>query len=175
MKHDLSYSKRLQPSDLTKSIEDDATDGERDVYLLEVLLHLIDLYVQLVPSLAARANFDLTRLLDELLPWPARISEEDEKGEISTNEAAVSGPWLTSNLLAMLPPILSALRQGTVNRQCRWFGSREDAVKLVSQLVVASDWTSAVRRTSLGKLLVLSGDGEALSEEGVCVWRNKEK
>ena len=40
---------------------------------------------------------------------------------------------------------------------CRWFGTREDAVKWISNIVVMADWKAACKATPLAKLMALAG------------------
>ena len=59
--------------------------------------------------------------------------------------------YRTNNLTCLPIPIL-----GQSPCACRWFGTSDDAVKLVEKLIVQADWHQAIRRTAYAKLLLLT-------------------
>ena len=128
--------------------ESEPTDQkERTIYLLGLLLRIIECYIKTVPSLVSQAGFELTRLIDEVVPWSNKDSPLTAMAAFTGSIGAISN---------ILGPVIRALRYATNARQCKWFGSAEDCVKLISQLVVMPDWDVAVKRTPLAKLLLLA-------------------
>ena len=128
-----------------EAVEDHNIDREKVLYLLSLLLRIIECYIKTVPSLAT--GFELTRLLDEVVPWVSKDSALSASSIISDRIATIS---------VLLGPVVRTLRQATGARQCKWFGSHDDCVKLVTQLIVAQDWHSVVKRSPFAKLLLLA-------------------
>jgi Nucleolar pre-ribosomal-associated protein 1 len=124
---------------------DHNVDREKVLYLLSLLLRIIECYIKTVPSLAT--GFELTRLLDEVVPWVSKDSALSASSVISDRIKTIT---------VLLGPVVRTLRQATSARQCKWFGSHDDCVKLVTQLMVAQDWHTAVKRSPLAKLLLLA-------------------
>ena len=120
---------------------------EQTTYLLCLLLQIIECYVKAVPSLVSQAGFELTRLIDEAVPWRVKDSPLSAMTAVTASINTIS---------TILGPIIRALRQATNARQCKWFGSSEDCVKLISQLLVMPDWDVTMKRSPLAKLLLLS-------------------
>ena len=128
-----------------EAVEDHNIDREKILYLLSLLLRIIEFYIKIVPSLAT--GFELTRLLDEVVPWVSRDSALSASSIISDQIGTIS---------VLLGPVVRTLRQATSARQCKWFGSHDDCVKLVTQLIVAQDWHLVVKRSPFAKLLLLA-------------------
>jgi Nucleolar pre-ribosomal-associated protein 1 len=124
---------------------DHNVDREKVLYLLSLLLRIIECYIKTVPSLAT--GFELTRLLDEVVPWVSKDSALSASSVISDR---------INTITVLLGPVVRTLRQATSARQCKWFGSHDDCVKLVTQLMVAQDWHTVVKRSPLAKLLLLA-------------------
>ena len=124
---------------------DHNVDREKVLYLLSLLLRTIECYIKTVPSLAT--GFELTRLLDEVVPWVSKDSALSASSAISDR---------INTITVLLGPVVRTLRQATSARQCKWFGSHDDCVKLVTQLMVAQDWHTVVKRSPLAKLLLLA-------------------
>lgn len=126
-------------------IVDHNVDRDKVLYLLSLLLRIIECYIKSVPSLST--GFELTRLLDEVVPWVSKDSALSASSVISDR---------ISTITVLLGPVVRTLRQATSARQCKWFGSHDDCVKLVTQLMVAQDWHTVVKRSPLAKLLLLA-------------------
>ena len=135
----------MEIEEVNEDIENHKIDREKVLYLLSLLLRIIECYIKTVPSLAT--GFELTRLLDEVVPWVSKDSALSASSVVSDRIATVS---------VLLGPVVRTLRQATSARQCKWFGSHDDCVKLVTQLIVAQDWHLVVKRSPLAKLLLLA-------------------
>jgi hypothetical protein len=125
---------------------DSGTNGSAvPVYdsLYVLVLELVEVYLDLSPQSVAAVKFDLLRLLDESLPWEAGQSDDSAR---KAAEALSVDTLLT---------ILRVLRLATERTECRWFGTQEDAVKMLINLIVAEDWRKATKRTVLMKLFLL--------------------
>lgn len=119
-------------------------DGEKALYLLSLVLRIIEYYVKAVPSLVA--GFELTKLLEDAVSWTSKQSA------YSAAKAITADARFTSITLG---PVIRSLKHATTARQCKWFGTSEDCVKLATQLIVNQDWETVVKRSPLAKLLLL--------------------
>lgn len=131
--------------------ESEEEESDKTLYLLSLLLKIIEYYVKTVPTLVAQAGFELTRLIDDIVPWngndTALTALDTLKSRIST-------------IAIILNPVIRALKYATSGRKCKWFGSPEDCIKLITQVVVMQDWQVAVKKSPLAKLLLLANCGE---------------
>jgi Nucleolar pre-ribosomal-associated protein 1 len=126
---------------------DASGEKEKTLYLLSLLLRIIEAYIKTVPSLVAQAGFELTRLIDEVVPWSPKQSAQSAMDTLTTQ---------IKNLSTILGPVIRALKHATTSRHCKWFGTSEDCVKAITQLVVNQDWDMSVKRSPFAKLLLLS-------------------
>ena len=133
--------------DVEGGASDLSGEKEKTLYLLSLLLRIIEAYIKTVPSLVAQAGFELTRLIDEVVPWSPKQSAHSAMGTLTAQ---------IKNLSTILRPVIRALKHATTSRHCKWFGTTEDCVKALTQLVVNQDWDKAVKRSPFAKLLLLS-------------------
>ena len=123
-----------------------ADDKDKAIYFLTLIHQIMEGYLG-VSQASALGNFDVLRLLDDLVPWSA--------GE-STRGARKLLDAVDSKLLLLT---LRLLRQATLSNSCKWLGSLDDAKKLLNNLLVSPDWRAGTKRSPLAKLLLLAGCG----------------
>lgn len=140
-------TKETEEMDVEGGVSDTSGEKEKTLYLLSLLLRIIEVYIKTVPSLVAQAGFELTRLIDEVVPWGPKQSAQSAMNTLTAQ---------IKNLSTILGPVIRGLKHATTSRHCKWFGSSEDCVKTITQLVVNQDWDMSVKRSPFAKLLLLS-------------------
>lgn len=122
------------------------SEGSSNVYesLYVLLLQVVETFMSLSPQSVTTVKFDMLRLLDDFIPWESSASCAQVQNAVQELNSEV--------LLA----ILKLLRQATTSVECRWFGTQDDAVKMLINLIVSDDWRQTLKRSVLMKLMVLA-------------------
>lgn len=131
------------PRNTTQSDDDLLEVCALDLY--EDTLQLLQLYYEVVPLMCLAANFDCSRLLDDA------VMSSDVKGTVS-NAATV---------LRSMQVFRCSLKVSNSNL----LGNEDELVKLLTNCIVVKDWESAVKRSALTKLLLLTSSiDESISQ-----------
>eukprot|EP01032_Pedospumella_encystans_P021407 gene21407-24283_t len=112
--------------------------------LYGLLLQVVETYLTLSPQSVSQVKFDILRILDDYVVWD---------NTVSTAQASLAVRKLNPEVLLS---ILRVLRQATTSLEVRWFGSQDDAVKMLINVIVAEDWRGAIKRSVLAKLMLLA-------------------
>ena len=112
--------------------------------LYGLLLQVVETYLTLSPQSVSQVKFDILRVLDDYVVWD---------NTVSTAQASLTVRKLNPEVLLS---ILRVLRQATTSLEVRWFGSQDDAVKMLINVIVAEDWRGAIKRSVLAKLMLLA-------------------
>lgn len=127
----------------TKQLHKDTTkeESEKLDYLILLTLKVIQELVVILPSLVAGNTFDILKLLDDCVNTTASHDAES----IVRNTSQLS-------------TVVEILSIPGVAGLCRWFGSREDAGKIIGLLLTSADWVAGTnsKRSSLYKLIWLA-------------------
>ena len=119
-------------SSAKNGIDGDVTNEE----IMLLVLHLLNNYANLVPSLISQSSFDVLKVLD-FISWQL---EQNINSDSSVNSVQIA-----------LTIIMSSCNKGL----CHWFGSHSDTVKMVTALLTNSDDWMNIKRSSLIKLFLL--------------------
>lgn len=112
--------------------------------MLHSNLRTIHGFVLAIPHEILRTGFDILRLLDDLFLW--ELSETIESSSESVLLANDIGIGLT----------LKIIRQANMHSLIHWFGSREDVVKAITNIIFANSSYEVLKRSAFTKLIVLS-------------------
>jgi hypothetical protein len=126
-----------------ESVDPQLAEKKSDTAILVLVLRTMEIYVSLLPSILSQSSIEMLRMLDDLVQWPTDCS-------ITT-----AGDALRAIDTDVLGCMIRLLRQATLGGSCRWFGSMDDSVKQMTQLLVAENWVGALKRSHLAKLALL--------------------
>ena len=117
---------------------------QRNENILLVVLQIIECFLTTVPTTFAHEKFDILRLLDDLIPWnPAHSALEASKEVQQIDALLVSAAVRVASLATNMSLV-------------HWFSSRDDVVKVITNLMFTNPWIGVVRRSALAKLMLLS-------------------
>lgn len=125
------------------------------VAVLIVVLQTMEVYISLLPSILSHSSAEMLRILDDFVYWPSDCS------------VVTAGEALRAVDTEVLGCAIRLLRQATLSGSCKWFGSMEDNIKQMTQLIVSENWVSALKRSYLAKLALLcvvSNDKDIVSK-----------
>ena len=123
-----------------------AITSNTDHYHLNLVLRAIEALSTTLPGHVHQTNFDMMRILDELIDWPQNASASEALNDLYA---------LPTDLVNTTLRILTAT---TTAQQGRWFGSKEECVKTVTNLVFSADWAATIKRTALAKIMLMTTD-----------------
>ena len=111
-----------------------ASVSSRDLYL--DVLKVIELYYLLFSDAIETEAFDVSRILDDLDGL-----DLDRSNDLGDSEVILTA--------------LSVVRRGLVKNGVNIFGSKEEVIKLLINVIVHNEWEAAVKRSPLTKLMLL--------------------
>ena len=109
--------------------------------LSKLLLKIIENLNLTIPKCFKKVNFDVLNLLNDLFVWKSAQSPADTLSLIENS--------VDEKLILLTLKILS---QST---QINWFGTREDCIKILIQLLTSDNWNANIKHSPLSKLLLL--------------------
>lgn len=120
--------------------------------LLNQVLQVIGAYIDIVPNAALESNFDFIKLIDEVIPW-----------EITVNPDVAARSFIATGDMNLCKLTLNLIFKSVKAHQgnCKWFGSKDEAVKLITNLIVMNDWRKVVKRSPLSKIILLASLGKS--------------
>lgn len=119
-------------------------DNDKNDYLLTLVLKTMESIINIFPSSISDTTFDLLRLLDDFVYW--NLKDNAEQCLASVN--------LKSSSIAL--NLVNLLRTATLHKRCKWFGTKDDIIKSLTNIIVTEDWSNSIKRDPLAKLLVLA-------------------
>lgn len=131
----------------------------KKAYLLTLTLHALENLVKITPTLVIRSGVDILKVIDDLVVWRTKESAQIASDHLFADVFGVDMSVVTSTF--------QLLDLATSHGVCRsWFGTRDEAVKLVTHIVLSSEWNSGpIKRSPFAKLMLLSKSLKLLSQK----------
>ena len=104
--------------------------------VLKAALHSIEMLVQMSSQLFMSSQFNLIRVLDDLVLWD---------GNMSMSDAMEYAKKIDYDLLCTALRIAHLASNIDIEI---WFGTEEDTVKLITNILFATDWCNCVKRNT---------------------------
>jgi hypothetical protein len=123
----------------SKLLQEKVTD------VLHSNLRTIHGFVLAISHEILRSGFDVLRLLDDLFLW-----EMDDTIKTSSESVLLADDNIGIGLT------LKIIRQANMFSLIHWFGSREDVVKAITNILFANSSHEVLKRSAFTKLIVLS-------------------
>jgi hypothetical protein len=144
-----SLNEEEQGEDLSLS----SASVQQSLYFTQLVLIILETIMKTCPLLmCGQSSFDLTRLLDEVVPWAMDLAPA---GAVALMRNMVSEP-VQEHYRDVLVSTLRVLTLATSQGHCKWFGSRQDVVKAIAAAVVSREWEMSSKRSALAKLVMLT-------------------
>jgi len=118
--------------------------NEKNNYQLTLVLKSMEAVINIFPSSISDTTFDLLRLLDEIVSW--NLKDDAKKCLEITN-------LINTDIVLDL---LHLLRTATLHKRCKWFGTKDDIIKTLTNIIVIEDWGYNIKRDPLSRLLILA-------------------